>query len=41
MSSVQSYYVIGGMDLSASKTDKFKVWQWYEAWENNTCNQSQ
>lgn len=40
MSSVQSYYVIAGMDLSASKTDKYKGWQWSEAWENYTCNQS-
>lgn len=40
MSSVQSYYVIAGMDLSAFKTDKYKGWQWSEAWENYTCNQS-
>ena len=39
MSSVQSYYVIAGMDLSAFKTDKYKGWQWSEAWENYTCNQ--
>lgn len=40
MSSVQSYYVIAGMNLSAFKTDKYKGWQWSEAWENYTCNQS-
>ena len=40
MSSVQSYYVIAGMDLSVFKTDKYKGWQWSEAWENYTCNQS-
>ena len=40
MSSVQSYYVIAGMDLTAFKTDKYKGWQWSEAWENYTCNQS-
>lgn len=27
MSSVQSYYVIAGMNLSAFKTDKYKGWQ--------------
>ena len=39
MSMEKNYFVIGGFDLTAYKTDKYEDWKWTDEGEEYLCNQ--